>query len=247
VLLVALISLSGCATTAVQSWTLPNPFPVSPPTTPPTSTTATTVPPTEPIARVPVVCGGGYEVDEPASSSLDQLLLTVSDVPHGYISSGPDGATSSLLFGSELAPSVPVAAISYGEFSDSGSGVETDIINEALAEDTSVSAASSLAARLQRASAGCGPGSGTVRLPGPVPNLVATTRVRREVPTTLVINQVVDASSAEVYASKGPYLVEISWDNTSDITVSGALQQPALPAPTVMGSVADAALARIPG
>ncbi len=253
-MVVALISLGGCAAATVQTWTIPNPVPASTaptspaPTSPaPTSTTSTPISSTAPVTAVPVACGGGNETDEPASSSLDRLLLTVSDLPHGYISSGPDGATSSLVFGGELPRSVPVAAITYGEDSDVASGVATERIDESLAQDTSAPAASDLAVQLQGVTAGCVSGSTTVHLPGTVPNLIATTSLRSQVPTTLAGSQSEDISSAVVYASKGPYLVEVSWDNTLDIFRSGPAPQPALPTPSVMGSVVDAALAHLPG
>jgi hypothetical protein len=126
------------------------------------------------------------------------------------------------------------------------SGVATEKIDESLAQDTSA-AASDLAMQLQRVTAGCGSGSTTVRLPGTAPNLVATTLLRSQVPTTLAGSRSEDISSAEVYTSKGPYLVEVSWDNTVDIFLPGPAPQPALPPPSVMGSVVDAALAHLPG
>ncbi len=179
---------------------------------------------------------------------MNRLLLTISDlVPHGYISSGFDGATSSLLFGGELPLSVPVAAISYDQDNQEASGLVTEEIDEAVAEDSSASAASALAGQLQRASAACGPGSATVALAGTVPGLVATTSVRSEVPTTIVVNAIADVSMATVYAAKGPYVVDVTWKNTLDIDGPGNVSQPTLPSVTVMGEVVDNALAHIPG
>ena len=182
--LVCLVLVSGCGVPTVQRWTIPDPFarsittptsPTTPTTTATTPTTTAVTPTTVPAGPVPVLCGGGTEADRPAAALLNPLLLTVSDiVPQGYISSGYDGATSSLLFGGELPLSVPVAAISYDEDSRVASGLGTDEIDEAVAQDTSASAASDLAGQLQRASAGC-PDGMTVPLAGTVPGLVATT------------------------------------------------------------------------
>jgi hypothetical protein len=187
------------------------------------------------------------EMDEPASAALDPLLLTTTDIPHGYISSGVNTATSSLLFGGELPRSVPVAAIGYGEDEQVTGGLVVENLNEAVAEDSSASASSVLAEQLQTATVGCNPDSGTVHLPGAVPGLVATTLVRFNVSTTIVINQIADISTAEVYAAKGPYLVEVSWDDTLSPVGPGDATPPALPTAAVMASVVDAALGRIPG
>jgi hypothetical protein len=196
---------------------------------------------------VSVVCGGGIEMDEPASAALDPLLLTTTGIPRGYVSSGVNTATSSLVFGGELPRSVPVAALSYGEDVQVTGGLVMEDLDEALAEDTSGSAASALAEQLQTATAGCSPDSGTVHLPGAVPGLVATTLMRSDVPTTIVTNEIVGASTAEVYASKGPYLVEVSWANSLSPEGAGTAAPPPLPTPAMMATVVDAALGRLPG
>jgi hypothetical protein len=253
-ILLGLVVVSGCGVPTVSRWTVPDPFAASnttttsPTTTTPTLATPGIAPAPLPAGPVPVLCGGGTLADRPAAALLNPLLMTVSDItPHGYISSGPDGATSSLLFGGELPLSVPVAAITYDQETQAHAGLLDDEIDEAVAQDTSAPAASDLAGQLQRAGAGCGPGSGTVPLAGTVPALSASVLLRREVPTTIAFNTIADVSKATVYAAKGRYVVEVTWENTFDPDVPGPGTQPTLPSGAVMGAVVDAALAHIPG
>ena len=76
-------------------------------------------------------------------------------------------------------------------------------------------------------------------LPGSVPNLSAATE-------SGPANRSQYISSAIVFATKGPYLLEVRWFNSSLIQVA-TTDAPPLPTPAVMGSVVDAALARLPG
>ena len=173
----------------------------------------------------------------PVTSTLDPLLLTAADIPPGYATSGPALTTTNLLFGDELPASVPVATISFS----ASSGPASQSIDESLARETSAPAASAQAQQLENVNAECGyGGSTTVDLPGTVPHLAAITLLGGQ--------RGKDISSAEVYASRGPYLLEVSWDNALDTYGTGVTgPQPALPSPAVMASVADAALDRIPG
>jgi hypothetical protein len=231
-LLVVVVSLGGCAI-QVQTWTAPNPFPESVPVAPVPSTVP---PPTTPsplsTTSVPAGCTLGPEVEQPAAAQLDPLLLTVPDLPDGYISSGANTATSNLQFRGELAPPVPVAAIFYGEFS----GSVEKLIKESLAEDTSASAAATEAHRLLSENVTCGGGT-IVDLPGPVPGLMAT--------TSLVPPGTVGIATSIVDASKGSFVVEIGWTSTPFPVAGGG--SAALPTPAMMASVTDAALAHLPG
>jgi hypothetical protein len=121
-------------------------------------------------------------------------------------------------------------------------GPTSDII-EAVAETPSAEAATSLLDHVNAVATACSPDAGmTVDLPGVVPNLTATTT------TGGTSNEYI--STAEVFTTKGRYLVEVRWFNSQYIPENSAAEtqtpgpQP-LPTPTVMGSVADAALTHI--
>jgi hypothetical protein len=241
------MSVAGCATAGSSgtvsrglglsaSTTAPIPQPASPSTTTPTSSSPTTAQ-VLPIATVPAACGGVMVTNRPVTPALDPLLLTAADIPAGYTTSGPARTTTNLLFGDELPASVPVAAITFSV----SSGPTTRSIGESLAREMSAPAASDEAQQREDVNAQCGyGGTTTVALPGPIPHLVAITLLGGQ--------RGEDISSAEVYAARGPYLLEVSWDNVLDTYNTGVTgSQPALPSPAVMGSVVDAALVRIPG
>ena len=193
------------------------------------ATTTTTPPP--PTTTVPEECGE-LEIDSPTATALDPLLLTTADIPHGYATSGPDASTSDLPFNGELPQSAPVTSISFS----TTTGPQLERIDESVARDTSAQAASELAHELQNVEATCAADNATVSLPGADPNLVATT-MRGD-----------DSSNAEVYTSKGPYLVEVSWKTSLNLYYTGKTgPRPGLPTAAVMSSVVDTALGRIPG
>jgi hypothetical protein len=187
-------------------------------TTPPTSTTTT-----------PEVCGW-TDNDSPGATALDPLLLTSADVPHGYATSGPNPSTSTP-FDGKLPQSVPIDSITFS----TTTGPELERIDESVARDTSAQAATDLAHQLQGIEASCSSDSATVALPGAVANLVATTTSGD------------DSSDAEVYTSKGPYLLEVSWNKSVNLYYTGKTgAQPLPPTPAVMSSIVDSALDRIP-
>jgi hypothetical protein len=194
------------------------------------STTTTSAAPT-PTTTVPNECGG-IEIGSPAATTLDSLLLTSADIPHGYTTSGPDLATSNLLFGGALPPSAPVASVSFS----TTTGPVFERIDESVARDTSTQAASYLALESQKIEPACDSGTATVSLPGAVPNLVATT-MRGD-----------GSASSEVYTSKGPYLLEVSWTRSLNLSYPGKTgSRPVPPTPAEMSSVVDEAWGRIPG
>jgi hypothetical protein len=193
-------------------------------------TTTTTEAPT-PTTTVPEECEK-IEIDSPSATALAPLLLTTTDIPHGYATSGPEPSTSDLPFNGELPQSTPVTSISF----ETTTGPQLVRIDESVARDTSAQAASDLAHELQSVEATCAADSATVSLPGTVPDLVATT-MRGD-----------DISNAEVYTSKGSYLVEVSWNKSLNLYYTGKTgPQPSPPTAAVMSSVVDAALGRIPG
>ena len=136
------------------------------------------------------------------------------------------------MFGGELPQSAPVANVSFSITT----GPELETIDESVARDTSAQAASTLARQSQNIEGTCASDIATVPLPGPDPNLVATTS-RGE-----------DSAKAEVYTSKGPYVVEVSWKKSLNMYYSGKTgPQPVPPTAAVMSSMVDNALGRIPG
>jgi hypothetical protein len=128
-----------------------------------------------------------------------------------------------------LTDTVPVAYVAYSMDSDP----------EALAKATSPAATVALLSQTKMLVQRCGGGGTAVMLPGSVPNLSAATE-------SGPANRSQYISSAIVFATKGPYLLEVRWFNSSLIQVS-TTDAPPLPTPAVMGSVVDAALARLPG
>ena len=167
--------MGGCAT-AGRSGTLTHGHGVSPSTSAPTSAMSTRrprprpqsppQPPIRPVATEPTACGGVMVADRPVTADLDPLLLTLADIPRGHSSSGPDPVTTNLLFGDEVPPSVPVAAVTFFD----SSGPSSQSLEESLAREPSAQGASEQAQMLEGADARCGAGGiVTVDLPGAVP------------------------------------------------------------------------------
>jgi hypothetical protein len=214
------------------------------PTASPTTTVAqttlpfTTVSPTTmPITTIPAACntdGSGG----PVETQLDPYLLTLEDVPNGYTTPGPETVNSSPPeFAGVVPMSVPIAYITF-TMGDAPAG-PSSVIVEALDRTMSPQQAESLLSRINSVDTECGDeGEQTVDLPGPVPNLVATIGNGG--------SSIQDLLAATVCATKGPFLLEVSWFN-GVITALVKGVPPPLPTPAVMGSVVDAALAHIPG
>jgi hypothetical protein len=183
----------------------------------------------------------------PGSQSLTSLLLEASDVPPGYTTTGaatasPDGSAE---FNGALPATVPVA---YTAFSiDSGSGAIDQIhegIIEALTEASSPTTATDLLRRTDTLVAECGGDGTTVTLPGSVPNLSAAIESGDASRSQV-------SSSAIVFATKGPYVLEVRWFNSNVIVDESAgppADAPPLPTQAVMGSVVDdvSALSKLP-
>lgn len=134
---------------------------------------------------------------------------------------------------------MPVAYISFAM----GSGPAGPFFNivEALAQGTSAQAAINLLKQVNDVATRCGYTGTLVDLPGSVPGLVAVANPDGGQRGELI-------SSAIVFTTTGPYVLEVRWFNSLDTYNTGVTgPQPALPTPAVMGSILDAALAYIPG
>jgi hypothetical protein len=175
----------------------------------------------------------------PVASQLDPLLLTLTDVPSGYTTTGPETVNSSPPeFDGVVPKSVPIAYVTF-TMGNATTGPSSGIV-EALDQTTSPQTAASLLSQVNSVVSECGNGAETtVDLPGPVPNLVATVSNAGSSIQALLI--------ATVFTSKGPFLLEVRWFSQKLNSGSGPKPRlPPLPTPAVMGSVVDAALARIP-
>jgi hypothetical protein len=184
---------------------------------------------------------GGSPAPLPGSARLDRLLLDVHDVPAGYATNGPQASVSGPEFDGAVSTTLPTSYITFSMGSDPG---PTSGIIEAVAEAPSVRAATSLLDHVHAVATACDLGAGmTVALPGVVPHLTATTTIGG------TSNEYI--STADVFTSKGRYLVEVRWFNSQYIPENPVTERQApgpqpLPTPTVMGSVVDAALTHIP-
>jgi len=210
------------------------------------TTTSTTNSSSSPGAVDPCPSSFGAPPVPPGSQSLTPFLLETSDVPPGYVTTGattssPDGSVE---FNGSLPDTVPVAYIAFSIDSNPGPGAIDEThegIIEALAKANSTAAAVSLLRQTEVLVDKCGGDGKPVALPGSVPNLTAATELGSGGPQYF--------SSAIVFTTKGPYLLEVRWFNSNVIADGSDLPTnwPSLPTPAVMGSVADAALGRIPG
>jgi hypothetical protein len=138
-----------------------------------------------------------------------------------------------------------VAYIAYALNSNPGGpgGIDQtqDGIVEALAKTASARSAVAFLEKVEATGRACGATGTSLPLPGSVPNLMATESGGGSSAQNIL--------SAIVFAVKGPYVVEVRWFNTTLANPSSAAPTPAappLPPATVIGSVVDAALARIP-
>jgi hypothetical protein len=204
------------------------------PTNPTTTVAQTTLPITTMAAACMTDWSGG-----PVASQLDPLLLTLTDLPNGYTTTGPETVNSSPPeFDGVVPMSVPIAYITF-TMGNTTTGPSSGIV-EALDQTTSPQTAAGLLTQVNTVVSECRNGAGqTVDLPGPVPNLVATIFNSGSSIQALV--------TATVFTSKGPFLLEVRW--FSQELISGTRPNPVLPplpTPAVMGAVMDAALAHIP-
>lgn len=202
------------------------------------SSTTTVVQTPLPITTMAAACVTDW-TGGPVAAQLDQLLLTLKDVPNGYNTTGPETSNSSPPeFDGVVPMSVPIAYITF-TMGNATTGPSSGIV-EALDQTPSPQEAAGLLSRVNAVLAECRNGEEkTVDLPGSVPNLVAT--------VSNLGSSIQSLLTATVVTSKGPVLLKVSWFSqslTSGSPTNAGL--PPLPSPTVMGSVMDAALAHIP-
>jgi hypothetical protein len=174
----------------------------------------------------------------PVAPQLDPLLLTLKGIPDGYTTTGPETVNSSPPeFDGVVPMSVPIAYITF-TMGNATTGPSSGIV-EALDQTSSPQKAASVLSQVNSVVSDCGNGTDkTVDLPGPIPNLVATTFNSGSSMGALL--------TATVFTSKGPFVLEVRWFSQVLSSIPNAVVPP-LPTAAVMGSVMDAALARIPG
>jgi hypothetical protein len=218
---------------------------------PPTTKTAgsavtTAVPPTTTIPLHADACasfdpGPPYP---PVSPRLAPLLLTLGDLPVGYGSS-PSSIVGLLgEFNSAAPRSLPSNGVEYYDTGDPSSYDEPVYfgqgVSETLGEASSAQAAQMIMENLSSETNRCHPGT-PLDLPGTQPNVVAS------------VSLGVTYSSAIAYATKGPYVVQLTWADApypaTGTSPTGTLPTDALaqlPPAAEMAAVANAALAHLP-
>jgi hypothetical protein len=233
--LAAVAGVSGCGDSTVTS-TTDQPALRKPTTTTVSSTTTSSL-----SSEVPTCLGVVQVKNGRPMVSLEDLLLTSKDVPNGYTSPGPQttgaaGSESSASFPS----AVPVAYISFDMTVQAVGVAPTNYgITETIGEEDSTQVATQLVSQMK---AQCHPFQITVPLPGSVPGLV-------------VNGESTEASRAEFQAfarlltTKGPYVIDIRWSRETNGygSPAGYAGPPPFPTSVEMASVADEALAHIPG
>jgi hypothetical protein len=209
---------------------------------PPVTTKAAGLAPTtaEPPTTTTIVASGACAPFDPGppypplSSQLAPLLLTLGDLPVGYASS-PSGIVGVLGdFNSAAPSSLPYNTVNYYDTGDPDSYDEPVYfgqgVDEMLGEAPSVQSAQMMAVSLSSVNDRCHPGM-PLDLPGTQPTVMASVSLGEKY------------SSAIAYATKGPYVVQLTW--------ADALPQPTgtpaqLPTAAEMASIVTAALAHLP-
>jgi hypothetical protein len=180
----------------------------------------------------------------PSSSTLKRSLLTKSDVPSGYETSGPQVKAPLPEFYDALPESAPVAHIAFVLSANPGPGgmppLTRDSISEELSKAASPRIASGLLRQVKAAAQACGAVENPVAIPASVPNVSAS-----EV-SGAVSNMA--TASAEVILKEGVYLVRIRITNSNyaDPSSDTPPAQPSLPTSGEIASVVDSALAHLP-
>jgi hypothetical protein len=180
----------------------------------------------------------------PVSAQLAPLLLTLGDLPSGYGSS-PSSIVGVLGELNSAAPrSLPSNGVEYYDTGDPSSYDEPVYfgqgVTETLGEASSAQAAQMIMENLSSETNRCHPGT-PLDLPGTQPNMTAS------------VSLGVTYSSAIAYATKGPYVVQLTWADApypaTGTLPTGTLPTDALaqlPPDAEMASVANAALAHLP-
>jgi hypothetical protein len=204
-----------------------------------TTNPSTTVPPT--TTTTPPACAstGPSPATVPAATALEPLLLTLDDVPVGYASTGPQTtapATASAFYGA-VPPSLPLVSVDF-TLGSAATGPTYDI-TEALTALTTDQAATDMLHTVSKVARACGLTGTPVTLSGTTPSLVATTSIGGTGDE--------DITSAVVFTTKGPYLLELTWWNSVAVYPDGPPPAPPpLPGIDQMTDLAQAALAHLP-
>jgi hypothetical protein len=174
------------------------------------------------------------------SLRLAPLLLTDADAAAaGFAGSSPSGIVGPLGDFNSAAPrTIPFDGVSFYDTGNPSSYHEPVYfgqgLEEMLAEETSAQSADALAAKLATVNVRCNPGTALVALPGTEPSV--NTRVSTGA----------TYSSAIAYATKGPYVVQLTWATSSGPPGTPMPTLAPLPTAADMASVTNAALAHLP-
>jgi len=223
-------ALSGCASAHqhLSGQPAPSVRSASKPTT-------TTLP-----ARSTSECGSfnpGPPFSQP-SLRLAPLLLTGADAAvAGFPGTSPSGIVGTLGDFNAAAPrTIPFDEISFYDTGDPSSYHEPVYfgrgLTESLAEETSAQSADALAANLAAINLRCYPGTTLEPLPGTEPSVSARVSIGPKY------------SSAIAYATKGPYVVQLTWAKSLGPRPTATF--PPLPTAAEMAAITNAALAHLP-
>jgi hypothetical protein len=206
-------------------------------------TTIATYPLPPPPTTVVDPCGGvGPEPHSVASvADLEPLLLVASDLPSGYGTTGP-GTTSLPEFLAALPASVPEVVVNFNHaLAPAAQGNPSDGVSEALGLAPNDAQSAALVAHVLSVGQECNDLGPPIDLPGPISGLVVYDESGGG-------NSEEYINSAQLYASKGPYVVSITWFNSAltGVGSDAPTGAPPLPDPVAMAAVADAALDRLP-
>lgn len=218
---------------------------------PPTTKAARSAPTTTAsrTTKLLVPCGPfdpGPPFPQP-SGQLAPFLLTLADLPSDY-GSNPSSVTGTLGdFNAAVPSSLPYNFVEYyypwsPNLADDSAYLGLGV-SEMLGEAPSAQAAQTMAENLNSVNNRCHPGT-PLDLPGTEPTVLASESLS------------VTYSSAIAYATKGPYVIQLTWVHSEGDTSSAPTTLPTgslpigdlaqLPAAADMASVANAALAHLP-
>jgi hypothetical protein len=174
-------------------------------------------------------------------------LLTLADFPSDYGSIPSSIAGTLGEFNAAVPSSLSYNSVEYYYPWTPSSSADSDYIglgvSEMLGEAPSAQAAQTMAENLNSVNNRCNPGT-PLDLPGTEPNVIVCESLG------------VTYSSAIAYATKRPYVVQLTWVDELGETSAGPTTLPTgtlptgdvaqLPAATEMASIANAALAHLP-
>jgi hypothetical protein len=204
-----------------------------------TTTVLTTTRPTTTNTAPACATTGPSPATVPAATALEPLLLTLDDVPVGY-ATGPQTTAPTTVseFYGAVAPSLPLVSVDFS-LGSATTGPTYDI-TETLTVLTTDQAATDLLQTVRKLARACGLTGTPVTLSGTTPTLVATTSIGGTGDE--------DLTTAVVFTTKGPYLMELIWRNSIAVTPDAPPPAPPpLPGIDEMADLATTALAHLPG